>query len=140
MEHIVAGLIIIALLCFIWYALMKEGFFAHYTSGGKQRYASEFTGTNQGEQSISASAFTDEIFEADYDILEQKRAEAVSLGKNLGEVYNKDVRKNLTRTENFSQNTLPSLVLESILNNRNIGESDISGTEILLQDSLYKVW
>lgn len=130
MDHFILGLLVIALIIFIFMYLTSEGFFDHYTSGGKQRFASQFTSTNQDPESISESAFAT-------DFMEANRAAAVTATKGMGDYYNKDVRKNSTRTENFSQDNLPSLVLDSVLMNRNIEDTGISGTEVLLQNSLH---
>jgi len=149
MHEIIIALIVIVLILIIYY-IYKEGFLTGlyrapegfstsgtiYTSGGTQRFASQFTGTNQGSETITQAAFTD-LSQAPSAIVEGFRASSTKLTAGLGENFNTNLRKNSTHMENYSQDSLPSLVLDSVLFDRNIGESGISGTEILLQNSLH---
>ena len=133
MDQLIYAILIIILIILISYFLVKEGF-AHYTSGGKQRFASQFSGTNQSAEGISMAAFGSSAMN---DPVESFRAEAIQMTAGHGETYNRNLRKNHTRMENFARDDLASKIMESVLLNKNIGESGISGTEILLQNDLH---
>jgi len=135
--EILLAIIIVAIIIAIYY-YYNEGFL-HYTSGGKQRFASEFTGTDQAAQQISQQAFASQIMQADSDITLQNQANTVNMTSKIGmgESFNTKPRKNMTHIENYAGDDFRSLVLESVLLNRNIAETGVSGTEVLLQNNLH---